>query len=65
MEGMAQFAKRIGQTVHAGWNVFVVVSAMGNTTNDSLCWQYEDGWYIVLNPETLHEDQSAGSYALQ
>ena len=35
IEGILHVAKRIAQTVQAGWSVVVVVSAMGNTT-DSL-----------------------------
>ena len=35
IEGIQRVARRIASTVHAGWKVVVVVSAMGNTT-DSL-----------------------------
>ena len=33
IDGIRQVAKRIAQTVRTGWNVVVVVSAMGNTTD--------------------------------
>ena len=36
VQGIQRVAKRIVETVRAGWQVVVVVSAMGNTTNELL-----------------------------